>query len=74
MTVNEAASGSGLFEDGFGWGGILLVVGMVLALAVVSGLGILARIRDRASERKAIETADPSAASNDQHSSATGAG
>ncbi len=56
MTWNEAASGSsGLFEGGFGWGGVLLVVGMVVALAVVSGLGILARIRDRAGARKAVE-------------------
>jgi hypothetical protein len=55
MTWNAAASGSsGLFEDGFGWGGVLLVVGMVVALAVVSGLGILARLRDRAGERKAF--------------------
>jgi len=49
MTWNEAASGSsGLFEGGFGWGGVLLVIGMVVALAIVSGLGILARLRDRA--------------------------
>jgi len=54
MTRNVAESGaSGLFEGGFGWSGVLLVIGMVLALAVVSGLGILARMRDRASERKA---------------------
>ena len=44
---------SGLFEGGFGVGGVLLVIGMVLALAVVSGLGILARMRDRATEQKA---------------------
>jgi len=56
MTWNAAASGSsGLFENGFGWGGALLVIGMVVALAIVSGLGILARLRDRASERQANE-------------------
>jgi cytochrome b len=56
MTWNDAASGSsGLFEGGFGWGGALLVIGMVVALAIVSGLGILARLRDRAGERKAFD-------------------
>jgi len=65
MTWNEAGSGSSsLFADGFGWGGVLLVVGMVLALAVVSGLGILARLRDRATERKAA--GNSSAARADQ--------
>jgi len=56
MTWNDAGSGSSsLFADGFGWGGVLLVIGMVAALAVVSGLGILARMRDRATERKSVE-------------------
>jgi cytochrome b len=72
MTWIEAASGSsGLFENGFGWGGALLVIGMVIALAVVSGLGILARLRDRADERQAgqrmaaeVERPAPSSPSN----------
>jgi len=73
MTWNEAASGSsGLFEDGFGLGGVLLVVGMVLALAVVSGLGILARLRDRTADRKAIEA--KAVAQTDQPSRTTHAG
>ena len=73
MTWNEAASGSsGLFEGGFGWGGVLLVIGMVVALAIVSGLGILARLRDRASERKALDVTG--SASGDQHSDTAAAG
>jgi hypothetical protein len=73
MTWNEAASGSsGLFEGGFGWGGVLLVIGMVVALAIVSGLGILARLRDRASERKALDV--KGSASGDQRSDAAAAG
>ena len=65
MTWNEAGSGSsGLFEGGFGWGGVLLVIGMVIPLAVVSGLGILARMRDRATDRKAVAATRPSARSD----------
>jgi hypothetical protein len=72
MTWNDAASGSsGLFEGGFGWGGVLLVIGMVVALAIVSGLGILARLRDRASERRAFDAKD--SASGDHRSSGTAA-
>ena len=75
MTTNVAESGaSGLFEGGFGWGGVLLVVGMVLALAVVSGLGILARMRDRTAERKAVPTESSSAIDADQRSETPAAG
>jgi len=71
MSWNEAGSGpSGLFEGGFGVGGVLLVVGMVLALAIVSGLGILARMRDRATDRKAAEGTRSSASSEQQRSEA----
>jgi cytochrome b len=73
MTWNEAGSGSSsLFADGFGWGGVLLVVAMVVALAVVSGLGILARMRDRATERKAV--VNPSATRDDDRSGTPAAG
>jgi len=73
VTTNVAESGaSGLFEGGFGWGGVLLVVGMVLALAVVSGLGILARMRDRAGERKAAPVDTAAASVDDQRSSPLG--
>ena len=66
MIRNAAGSGSsGLFEGGFGWGGVLLVVGMVVALAIVSGLGILARMRDRATDRKAAEATRTSVPSDD---------
>ena len=75
MTWNAAGSGSsGLFEGGFGWGGVLLVVGMVVALAIVSGLGILARIRDRAADRRAVEATRPSAPSDEQRSESPAAG
>ena len=75
MTTNVAESGaSGLFEGGFGWGGVLLVVGMVLALAVVSGLGILARMRDRTAERKAAPAESSSTIGADQRSETPAAG
>jgi hypothetical protein len=58
MTWQDAAhpagnTGSSLFDGGFSWGTMLLVVGMFVSLAVVSSLGILARIRDRAADRAA---------------------
>jgi|GEM_PF-7114817 len=47
LTADGAGTGSDLFAGGFSWGTFLLVVGMFVALAVVSSLGILARMRDR---------------------------
>ena len=53
QVAREAADhGSGLFSGGFSWGSFLLVLGMFLALAVVSSLGFLARMRDRKVERR----------------------
>ena len=63
---------SSLFADGFGWGGVLLVIGMGVALAVVSGRGILARMRDRATERKASENS--ARARDDERSGTPAAG
>ena len=49
--MNQAAQQSGIF-DGGGLGTVLLIVGMVLAVAIVSGLGFIARMNDRSAERK----------------------
>lgn len=48
----QAAQDGGLFGDGFGVGTILLIAGMVLSVAVVSGLGFIARMNDRSAERR----------------------
>lgn len=48
----QSAQDGGLFSDGFGAGTILLIAGMILAVAVVSGLGFIARMNDRSAERK----------------------
>ena len=50
--MNQAAEQTGLFGGG-SLGTVLLIVGMVLSVAVVSGLGFIARMNDRSSERKA---------------------
>ena len=52
----QSAQDGGLFSDGFGVGTILMVVGMILAVAVVSGLGFIARMNDRSAERKSADT------------------
>ena len=46
--------GGDLFSGGFSWGTFLLVIGMFLALAIVSSLGFLARMRDRSVERRQV--------------------
>lgn len=48
----QAADQGGLFGGG-SVGTVLLIVGMVLSVAVVSGLGFIARMNDRSAERKA---------------------
>lgn len=50
--ITQAAQDGGLFGDG-GLGTVLLIVGMIVAVAVVSGLGFIARMNDRSAERKA---------------------
>lgn len=59
-SVPQAADQGGLFGGG-SLGTVLLVVGMVLSVAVVSGLGFIARMNDRSAERKATRraTEDP---------------
>lgn len=63
----QSAQDGGLFSDGFGVGTILMVVGMILAVAVVSGLGFIARMNDRSAERKSAgtQTGQPPAAGPD---------
>lgn len=56
--MNQAAQQSGLF-DGGGLGTVLLIVGMVLSVAIVSGLGFIARMNDRSAERKAARRLGP---------------
>lgn len=66
--MNQAAEQSGLFGGG-SLGTVLLIVGMVLSVAIVSGLGFIARMNDRSAERKAARRADP-----EQRESNSGAG
>ncbi|MFN8197556.1 MAG: hypothetical protein U0R72_04390 [Nakamurella multipartita] len=58
----QAAQDGGLFGDGFGVGTILLIAGMVLSVAVVSGLGFIARMNDRSAERKSVRPPTDTAA------------
>ena len=53
QAVTTSSSSTALFEGGFSLGTLLLVIGMFLSLAVVSSLGILARMRDRSAQRRA---------------------
>jgi hypothetical protein len=55
--MNLAAQESGLFDGGLGT--VLMIVGMVLAVAIVSGLGFIARMNDRSAERKAKRRLGP---------------
>lgn len=54
MLLHKAvdATGTGLLS---GWGGVLLGILAFLAVVAVCGFGILARLRDRASDRRSIE-------------------
>ena len=46
------ATGSGLLS---GWGGVVLGILAFLAVVAVCGFGILARLRDRAADRRSLE-------------------
>jgi hypothetical protein len=56
--MNLATQDAGLFGSG-SVGTILLIVGMVVAVAVVSGLGFIARMNDRNAERRAAQARAP---------------
>ena len=45
-------TGSGLFEGGLTWGVVLLGLLGLLALVAVCSFGVLARMRDRAADRR----------------------
>jgi len=45
---------SDLFEGGFSWGLVLIGIVALLALTAVCTFGILARLRDRAADRKSL--------------------
>jgi hypothetical protein len=51
--VTSSAAAAADSGSDFSWGTLLLIVAGFVALAVVSSLGFIARIRDRATERKA---------------------
>lgn len=58
MTWMQAArdtTGSGLFDGGVSWGVIVLGVLGFLATVAVCGFGVLARLRDRAADRRSLE-------------------
>jgi len=70
MTFQQTAAdgtGAGLFEGGVSWGVIVLGVLGFLALVAVCGFGVLARLRDRAADRRSLEAwrAERAAAAGD---------
>lgn len=56
--MTYAAEQTGLFGGG-SLGTVLLIIGMVLSVAIVSGLGFIARMNDRSAERKAARRPAP---------------
>jgi hypothetical protein len=60
MTWQDAArasgsNSSGLFDGGFSWGVVMLAILGFLAVVAVCGFGVLARLRDRAADRRSLE-------------------
>lgn len=51
----SGSTSSGLFDGDFSWGLVLLGVVGLIALVLVCSLGFIARMRDRAAERKERE-------------------
>jgi hypothetical protein len=78
VTQASGSTSSGLFEDGFGWQSVLIGVLAVLALIAVCTFGILARLRDRASDRRSLaalhRTAQPVDDGPDQRRDTGGSG
>ena len=56
-TQPTGSTSSGIFDGGFSWGLVLLGVVGFIALVIVCSLGFIARMRDRAAERKEREAA-----------------
>jgi len=55
-----------LFDGGFSWGLVLIGAVALLALTAVCTFGILARIRDRAADRKSLAALHQSTQHKDQ--------
>ena len=51
----SGSTSSGLFDGDFSWGLVLLGIVGLTALVIVCSLGFIARMRDRAAERKERE-------------------
>ena len=59
MTWHDAAqapgsTNSGLFDGGFSWGLVPIAVVALLALIAVCTFGVLARVRERAADRRSL--------------------
>ena len=54
MTPPQGSTPTDLFGGGFSWGFVLIGGIALLALIAVCTFGILARVRDRASDRRAL--------------------
>jgi hypothetical protein len=48
------STNSGLFDGGLSWGMVLIGIIALLALTAVCTFGVLARVRDRAADRKSL--------------------
>jgi hypothetical protein len=54
-THGPGSTPSDLFDGGFSWGLVLIGLAALLALTAVCTFGILARVRDRAADRRSLE-------------------
>lgn len=60
------STNSGLFDGGLSWGLVLIGIVALLALTAVCTFGILARVRDRAADRKSLAALQRSVLHADQ--------